>query len=163
MRSRRPPGGTVSIPCGERYPTNGQRRAAGSTQPVSMLEVASLPGVRTGSRRHGLRLQRSFPALIAGCSWDERRESGEENGDKIGDTLPFLLTCLAWFCILKLKWNIPGLADDPSWMETNEDASISRIEADYGYDSSGQPAHDPDCSSLGPKVRHGRPRTDPER
>ena len=60
------------------------------------------------------------------------------------------------------EMEIPELSEDSSWMETDEDASISRIEADCDDDSFGRSADDSDCSSVGSKVRRSRPRQDPE-
>ena len=78
LRSRRPQGETISIPCGERHPTNGQRRSIKSAQSFAGSEVTSLSGVRASSRGHGFGLQRPFPAVSSGSSWDEHRESSEE-------------------------------------------------------------------------------------
>ena len=58
------------------------------------------------------------------------------------------------------EMEIPGLSEDP-W-ETDEDASIGRIEADSDDENSGFIADDSDCSSVGSKVRRSRPRHDPE-
>ena len=82
MRIRRPQGETISFPCGERHPTNGQKRSAQPAEPLTRLGVTSLSGVGTSSRRHGFRLQRPLPAVISGSSREERRESSEEEEEE---------------------------------------------------------------------------------